>query len=49
MKPRKYQQEAVDEIINTLQDSERVCYTLATGGGKTALFSFFDKAVHWRF
>jgi superfamily II DNA or RNA helicase len=43
MKPRKYQQEAVDEIINTLQDSERVCYTLATGGGKTALFSFLTK------
>ena len=43
MKPRPYQKQAVTEILNTLQDSERVCYTLATGGGKTALFSFLTK------
>ena len=43
MKPRPYQKQAVTEILNTLQESERVCYTLATGGGKTALFSFLTK------
>ena len=43
MKPRQYQKQAVIEILNTLQGSERVCYTLATGGGKTALFSFLTK------
>lgn len=43
MKPYPYQKKAVTEILNTLQESERVCYTLATGGGKTALFSFLTK------
>lgn len=43
MKPRQYQSQAIIEILNTLKDSERVCYALSTGGGKTALFSFLTK------
>ena len=43
MKPRPYQQQAVAQILTALQTEDRVCYTLATGGGKTALFSFLSK------
>lgn len=43
MKPRPYQQQAITEILTALQTEDRVCYTLATGGGKTALFSFLSK------
>ena len=43
MKPYKYQQDGIDEILEGFKDNERLCYTLATGGGKTALFSFLSK------
>ena len=43
MKPFHYQKQAVTEILTTLETQEHVCYTLATGGGKTALFSFLTK------
>lgn len=43
MKPRHYQRSGIDEILHTLDYEDRCCYTLATGGGKTALFSFLAK------
>lgn len=43
MKPRHYQKSAIEEILNAFGSHERICYTLATGGGKTALFSFLCK------
>ena len=43
MKPRHYQKEGIEEILNTFKEQERLCYTLATGAGKTALFSFLTK------
>jgi superfamily II DNA or RNA helicase len=43
MKPRPYQQQAVNEILKKFETVERICYSLATGGGKTALFSFLAK------
>lgn len=43
MKPREYQQNGIDEILSTFKENERVCYSLATGGGKTFLFSALAK------
>jgi superfamily II DNA or RNA helicase/RNA polymerase subunit RPABC4/transcription elongation factor Spt4 len=43
MKPYPYQQEGIDEILKDFKDNDRLCYSLATGGGKTALFSFLSK------
>ena len=43
MKPRSYQSQAISEILSNFEAEERLCYTLATGGGKTALFSFLTK------
>ena len=43
MKPRSYQSQAISEILSNFETEERLCYTLATGGGKTALFSFLTK------
>jgi len=43
MKPYPYQQQGINEIREAFKENERLCYTLATGGGKTALFSFLCK------
>ena len=43
MKPRHYQKEGIEEILSNFETEERLCYTLATGAGKTALFSFLAK------
>lgn len=43
MKPYPYQEEDIQKILLELETEERLCYTLATGGGKTALFSFLAK------
>ena len=37
---RDYQQKAVNEINKTLINNQRACFTLATGGGKTFIFSY---------
>ena len=37
---RDYQQTAVNEIKETLRNNQRACFTLATGGGKTFIFSY---------
>ncbi len=43
MKPYPYQQQGINDILEGFETNERLCYTLATGGGKTALFSFLSK------
>lgn len=43
MKPYKYQQDSIIEILEGFKTNQRLCYSLATGGGKTALFSFLAK------
>lgn len=43
MKPYKYQQDGIDEILENFKTENRLLYHLATGGGKTALFSFLCK------
>jgi superfamily II DNA or RNA helicase len=43
MKPFEHQQKSIDEILTHLETKNRVCFTLATGGGKTAVFSFISK------
>lgn len=44
MKPYPYQAEDIQKILTAFETEERLCYTLPTGGGKTALFSFLTKA-----
>jgi superfamily II DNA or RNA helicase len=43
MQPFYYQQRGLDEIIEKFNEWDRVCYSLATSGGKTAIFSFLSK------
>jgi len=43
MKPYQHQEKSIEEILTHLETQNRVCYTLATGGGKTAVFSFLSK------
>lgn len=44
MKPYPYQETDIKRILDGFNSGEeRLCYTLATGGGKTALFSFLSK------
>ena len=43
MKLRKYQEEFVSNLSNTLRTSRKVCAQLATGGGKTIVFSAISK------
>lgn len=43
-KPYPYQKEDINKILKGFETEERQCYTLPTGGGKTALFSFLTKA-----
>jgi superfamily II DNA or RNA helicase len=43
VKPFKYQEEAINEILNKFQTKQRVLYQLSTGGGKTFVFCFLAK------
>ena len=43
MKPYPHQEKSIKEILEHLETQNRVCYVLATGGGKTAVFSFLTK------
>lgn len=43
MQPFYYQQHGIDEIINQFNEHDKICYQLATSGGKTAIFSFLSK------
>jgi superfamily II DNA or RNA helicase len=43
MKPYPHQEKSIKEILEHLETQSRVCYVLATGGGKTAVFSFLTK------
>ena len=36
---RDYQQQVVDKVIKHLETNQRCCVSLATGGGKTVIFS----------
>jgi superfamily II DNA or RNA helicase len=43
MKPYPHQEKSIKEILLHFESQNRVCYNLATGGGKTAVFSFLAK------
>jgi len=43
MKPYPHQEKSIQEILQHLETQNRVLYCLATGGGKTAVFSFLSK------
>ena len=43
MKPYPHQEKSISDILQHLETQNRVLYCLATGGGKTAVFSFLSK------
>jgi superfamily II DNA or RNA helicase len=43
MKPYQDQEKSIQEIINAFETKQRLLFCLATGGGKTACFSFIAK------
>jgi superfamily II DNA or RNA helicase len=43
MKPYQDQEKSIQEIINAFESKQRLLFCLATGGGKTACFSFIAK------
>lgn len=43
MKPYIHQEKSIQEILQHLETQNRVLFCLATGGGKTAVFSFLSK------
>jgi superfamily II DNA or RNA helicase len=43
MKPYPHQEKSINEILQHLENNQRALYCLATGGGKTAVFSFLAK------
>ena len=43
MKPKHYQRTAINEILDWFKTKNKTFYQLATGGGKTFLFSFLSK------
>ena len=43
MKPYKDQEISIQQIMNHFDDNQRLLFCLATGGGKTACFSFIAK------
>jgi len=43
MKPYQHQEKSIAEILQHLETQNRVLFCLATGGGKTAVFSFLSK------
>ena len=46
MKLRDYQQKAVNQITEHFKSNQKLCYQLATGGGKTFIFSYL--ANQWQ-
>jgi len=45
---RDYQEEVVTKVIQHLEDNKRCCVSLATGGGKTVIFSEVVNLLHGR-
>ena len=43
MKTYPHQEKSINEILQHLETQNRVLFSLATGGGKTAVFSFLSK------
>ena len=43
IKPFKYQEDGINQIIDKFQTKQRVLYQLSTGGGKTFIFCFLTK------
>lgn len=43
VKPFKYQEDGINEILDKFQTKQRVLYQLSTGGGKTFIFCFLTK------
>jgi superfamily II DNA or RNA helicase len=43
MKPYPHQEKSINEILQHLEIKNKVLFSLATGGGKTAVFSFLTK------
>lgn len=43
VKPFKYQEDGINEILDKFQTKQRVLYQLSTGGGKTFVFCFLTK------
>lgn len=39
MQLRKYQQDVIDKVVYHIETNQRCCVSLATGGGKTVIFS----------
>lgn len=42
-KPREYQTQGLNDILNAFNNYDKVCYQLATGAGKTFLFTMITK------
>jgi superfamily II DNA or RNA helicase len=45
---RDYQQQVIDKVVAHLKDNKRCCVSLATGGGKTVIFSEVVNLLHGR-
>lgn len=45
---RDYQKEVVNKVIQHLENNQRCCVSLATGGGKTVIFSEIVNLLHGR-
>lgn len=43
IKPFKYQEDGINEILDKFKTKQRVLYQLSTGGGKTFIFCFLTK------
>lgn len=43
---REYQQELLDEIINEIPNTNKLCVQLSTGGGKTVIFTELTKQLN---
>ena len=43
MELREYQKKVINEVKNHLKTNDRCCVSLATGGGKTVIFSSLVK------
>lgn len=43
IKPFKYQEDGINEILDKFQTKQRILYQLSTGGGKTFIFCFLTK------
>ena len=48
MELRQYQKDIINKVSEHLYDNERCCVSLATGGGKTVVFSSLVSRLFWR-